>query len=123
MNLAKSLYNELFHFADRVESILESHNFDSDDIVYVKFFFKTFTPEQLMEHVVNKMLPWKKQIIEKDDNFFYKNKEIFGQLPSNKVNYFSDLWMSNHLDNDDREEIWEFFETFITYAEEFKKKK
>ena len=98
--LCKYLYDELFHFSDRLECILDSNNIDSSDIIYVKFFLKTFKEDELMNHVISKMLPWRDQIKNKNDNFFYKNKEIFGKLPENKVNYFSDLWKSNKLTNE-----------------------
>ena len=120
--LVNLLHEEMMHFIDRIEDILDSHNLDSDDIVYVKFIFKTMDSENLMEHVINKILPWKPQIDKRKDDFFYKNKEIFGKLPPEKVNYFSDLWMSQSLDIDDRQEIWDFFDMFVTCAEEYKKK-
>ncbi len=121
-HLDKLLHEEMLHFADRIEDILESHNLDSDDVVYVKFFLSTMTHEDAMRHTIAQILPWKSQIEKREDRFFYKNKEIFGKLPENKVNYFSDLWMDSHLSKDDREEIWDFFDSFVAYAEEYKKR-
>ena len=112
----------MLHFADRVEDILNDHHIDSDDIIYVKFFLNSTGQSSCIFHVINKILPWKQHISDRNDNFFYKNKEIFGKLPEQKVNYFSDLWMSGKLDEADKNEIWDFFDAFITYAEEYKKK-
>jgi len=36
---------------------------------------------------------------------------------------FSDIWKSESLTQEDRLEIWAFFENFVTYAFEYKKKK
>jgi hypothetical protein len=119
--LSTQLQEEIFHFIDRLECILDSNNIDSSDLTYVKIYLKTFKNNDLMNHVVKKMLPWKPQIEKRKDDFFYKNKEIFGKLPEDKVDYFSDLWKNDGLGEEDKDEIWDFFDAFIAFAEEYKK--
>lgn len=119
--LCFELHKELLHFTDRVENILDVHHLNSDDIIYIKFFLSNINANNVMQHVIKNILPWKKQIQERDDQFFYKNKEIFGKLPETKVNYFSDMWMSEKFEEDDKNEFWDFFDTFITFAEVYKK--
>lgn len=118
--LSKNLKSELANFANRIEDMLGSKNINVDDLVYVKFFLSNMSPRETMDHVIDKMLPWKTQILKKDDKFFYKNNEIFGKLPQSKVNFFSDRW-TDTFDAEDKQEIWDFLDTFIAFAEEYKK--
>lgn len=120
-NFEKVLFNEMLNFVDRIESILDDNEIDSSDVVYVRFFLNTLGEQKLMDHCIRKILPWKEHILSKNIDFFMNNKEIFGKLPENKVNYFSDLFKNNKLEQDDIEEIWDFFSVFITIIEEHKK--
>jgi len=47
-------------------------------MIYVKFYLETLTPEEIMDNTIERMLPWKNQIENKKDDFFYTNKKIFG---------------------------------------------
>lgn len=120
-NYPELLHTEMLNLIDAIEHILEDHNLDSDDIVFIRFFFEQMSSEKTMQHVISRVLPWSKQIKNRDDDFFYNNKHIFGDLPKEKVDYVSKLWKSDVLDNEDKDEIWQFFEVFVLYAEKFKK--
>jgi len=115
--MEKILFDEMANFIVRIESILDDNEIDNSDIIYVKFFLQTLGSKELMKHCVKKILPWKEKIVSRDINFFIDNKEIFGKLPENKVNYFSDLFKNNKLQKEDIDEIWEFFNVFITIIE------
>ena len=121
MDLLKSLKQELLLFIDSIEDICSEYNISTDEVIYVQVLFRAMSEEQIMYHITKRILPWKKQIVERNESFFYKNKKIFGELPEDKVNYFSDL-ITKTFSQDDKNEIWDFFDTFITFAEEYKKK-
>lgn len=116
------LKEEMLNFANRIDDMLESKSVGTSDLVYIKFFLMTLKEDQAMQHAIDKILPLKKEIEQRNEEFFHrKNNEIFGKLPKDKVNFFSIVWMQK-LDKDDKEEIWSFFDTFITFCEEYKKK-
>lgn len=115
------LHIEMKNLVDRIEDMLNDYNIDIEEFVFVKFFIMKMTPDLAMKHTIERILPWKPYIDSRDDNFFYKNKKIFGELPEKHVNYVSDLWMSKTLNHDDKDEIWDFFDTFVAFAEEYKK--
>ncbi len=115
--MERVLFDEMGNFIDRIESILDDNKIDSSDIIYVKVYFQTLGEKELMRHCIRKILPWKDQILSRNINFFADNKEIFGKLPANKVNYFSDLFKNNKLQQEDIDEIWDFFNVFITIME------
>ena len=121
IDFAKMLHDELNNFLDRIEDILNEHDIEVEEFIFIKFFITSMSDQQAMNHIIRRVLPWKEHIQGRRDSFFYKNKKIFGELPEDKVNYFSDLWMSKTLDKDDKKEIWEFFDVFIAFAEEYKK--
>lgn len=121
VKLIDSLHVEVMHFIDAIEHILEDHDIVDEDIVYVRTYFLIMPHQDLMNHVVDKILPWAKQIEKRNVGFFYDNKEIFGELPKDKVDFFSNLWKSGVLTKEDQKEIWDFFDSFVAHAESFKK--
>lgn len=119
--LAKAAKEELLYFVERLEEILQEYHIDTDDMIYITFYIQKMSPDEALDHVVHKILPWKQQIKDRNEDFFYKNKEIFGALPAEKVNYFSDL-IRGTFSKDDKDEVWTFFDAFIAFAEEAKKR-
>ena len=120
--LCKSLKDELLRFIDAIEAIFDDHDIPSSDIAYVRVFIMQLSPDASMMYVIDKILPYEDEIEKRDESFFYDNPEIFGKLPKSKVNYFSDLVQSGELTQDDKDEIWEFFSSFIAYGKEYDKK-
>ena len=47
--------------------------------------------------------------------------KIFGELPEEHINFFSDLWKSPNLDKDDKQMIWKYFDIFVACAQGHKK--
>lgn len=121
-NLCVLLHGQMKLFLDRIEDMLIDHGIELPEFIFIKVFINGLTPSASMKHIIDRVLPWKKYIVARNDNFFYKNKKIFGELPEKHVNYFSDLWVSKTLDEDDKNEIWDFFDAFIAFGEEYKKK-
>lgn len=119
--LESSLHSEVLHFIDAIEHILEDHDEDTNDLVLLRVYFMTMPPDTLMDHVIQHILPWTRQIADRNVDFFYKNKQIFGELPADKVDYFSNLWKKGILNDEDQTEIWDFFDIFVVHAESFKK--
>jgi hypothetical protein len=123
MSLIESYFQEQLNFINRIEDILNSHNINTDDIIYIKFYAMNSNKEESIKEASLRILPWKEFIRTRNEDFFYKNKKIFGELPEDKVNYFSDLWKKGVFDEEDKKEIWEFMDCFVAYAEQYKKNK
>lgn len=87
----------------------------------VENVFSMMPKENLMNHVVLNILPHKEQINSKNQDFFLNNKQLFGSLPENEVNYFGNLIVNGNLDDDEKDMIWEYFKVFIALAEVYKK--
>jgi len=76
--------------------------------------------EQLMHRFIQHVVPFKEQIESKDDEFFIKNAtDIFGLGSSSQFNHFKKIWKSSQLDNEDRDVIWMWFQTFIMLCDKY----
>ena len=75
----------------------------------------------VMGYFIMKILPLKAYVKRRDDRFFLQHNILFGKLDKNKVNHFKSLWTSSALDEDDREVIWRWFESFIMLCEKYQK--
>ena len=92
------------------------------DLVIVRIFMKDQVPIiDVLCHVIQEILPHHDKIKSKQDSFFLENKELFSQISSDSVIHFKRLWTSDALDNDDRDAIWEWFNSFCVLAKRYQK--
>lgn len=79
--------------------------------------------QRLAEHYVNHVLNWKQQIDERNDRFFLENDHIYPRAPKEDIEFFRNLWRPNstfHLSPDEKESVYEYFDTMIHYCAEWK---
>jgi hypothetical protein len=94
------------------------------DLVLVEFYFKNINPERVMTHLINKVLPYRKQIESRNVKFFLENESLFAGLPEDKIKYYSGIIASGKRIRDDyRITIWEYFDTLIAFADLYQKNK
>ena len=94
------------------------------DLLVVEFFFKRMHPERVMDHVVEHVLPHTEKIKQRNQNFFLENRGIFAGLPEDRISHYTDIIAnSDRLDKEDRQEIWEYFDTIVALAEYYRKRK
>ena len=92
------------------------------DLVVGRIFLKDQIPiEDVMNYFIISILPHKEQIQQRDDKFFLENNVLFEKFQKGKVNHFKTLWLSNRLDNDDKDVIWVWFDAFISLTERYQK--
>ena len=97
---------------------------EQGDLVLVEFFFQRMDHEKIMDHVVTHVLPFSTKIRKRDQTFFLNNKGIFAGLPENRIDHYSDVIVnSSRLSREDRDEIWEYFDTIVALAEKYRKQK
>ena len=85
----------------------------------VKQFFMELSDEDVMNHIIQNVLPYKAKIFKEDENFFISNEKIFGKLPRTEVDFFRKI--VKDLDNEDKEGLWNYFKVFVALAEGYKK--
>lgn len=92
------------------------------DLSMMKFFFDRMDADKLMKHVVKEVLPHADQIERRDENFFLGNKAIFAGLPADRVAEISASWMKGYIDKENKDIIWQYFDTIIALAQTWKKR-
>jgi hypothetical protein len=119
LNYLTLLKTNLVSFFDSLIELLPNEG----DFLIIRFFIKDKIPTiDIMNYVINKLLPLKSLIEAKNDAFFLNNNILFEQLDKNKVNYFKNIWQEKYLDDKDKDVIWSWFLTFVKIAELYKKK-
>ena len=97
---------------------------EQGDFMLVEFFFKRMHRESVMHHIINSVLPWKKKINKRDEEFFLKNVDLFKGLPEDRISHYGKvIAQGNRVSDDDRVTIWAYFDTMVAIAEGYKKNK
>lgn len=77
----------------------------------------------LIENFIQYILPYKKKISKRDETFFLTDESIISHITNfnykSKVNKLKILWQSKNLDDDDREQIWKWFDLFIIVSDKY----
>lgn len=94
------------------------------DFVIFRIFIKDQLPiGDIMNYIVESLCPYEKFVAERDGNLFLDKNVLFEKFDSkkmNKVNHFKNLWTSKEVDDKDRENIWRWFELFISLGKKYK---
>lgn len=118
IQLLKGLHTDLMKFLDYLIEAFPQEG----DLVIVRFALADQYPiTDVMDYIVNALLPLKEKVDNRDNNFFLENNILFEELDDNKVNHFKRIWKSNDLDEEDRESIWKWFDRFLLRAIRYKK--
>ncbi len=121
-----------------IKYLRENIFIDDEDIgnsYLVELLFENIDGRDLMNKVVTHLLPWKKQIEDREESFFHTNRlKLFVKLldgcPPDQLKYFEDqidhfskLLGSDKVTPEKKEVVFKFFTVYVVYAEEFKKVK
>lgn len=118
VKLLQTLHKDLVSFLD---SLIESFP-EEGDLVIARFAIKDQFPiKDIMKYIIDKLLPLKSNVDNRDNNFFLENNILFEQLEDNKVNHFKKIWMSGNLDDEDKDNIWKWFDRFLKIAQYYVK--
>jgi len=118
VKLLQTLHKDLVTFLD---SLIESFP-EEGDLVIARFAIKDQFPiKDIMEYIIQKLLPLKSNVDSRDNNFFLENNILFEQLEDNKVNHFKKIWISGNLDDEDKDNIWKWFDRFLRIAQYYVK--
>lgn len=113
------LKKQVLLMIDRTNLILNKKY--SNEISLVRSFFNNMPIDMMVKHIDDRVLPWKKFIVDKDINFFYKNHDIFRGLDDRDIDFFSEMATSDKVTQEDRDEIFEFFIVILELVEAIKK--
>lgn len=115
--IVAAFQQQLLNFVDDISTVLPGES----DLVAIHLFFNTAPPEDIINHFANHILPLRDRVDNRDDDFFLKEADIFGELEKHKVDHFKHLWSSPDLSAADRQIIWRYFDVFIKLAEGYRR--
>ena len=127
-NIPQDIRNTVLELiVDFKENIFTKPN-EKGDLMLVEFFFSKMNAETITDRIVKHVLPFSNEIADRKISFFLEKKnEIFGGLPKERVDYFSELIHKNERDggmsDENKDVVWAYFDTLVALAEEYKKKK
>lgn len=92
------------------------------DLIMLRVMFETQIPvETAMQIFSSRIMPYADMVRTKDERFFLEGTDLFDGLQREKVSYFKDLWLSDALSADDKEQLWKWFRLFLNLAEKYEK--
>jgi len=116
LQLLRGLHSDLLKFFD---SLIDAFP-DEGDLVIIRFALTDQFPiTDIMDYIINSLLPLKYKVDNRDNNFFLENNILFEELDNNRVNHFKVIWKSESLNDEDRESIWKWFDRFLLRAERY----
>lgn len=109
--------------ADIKDNILVGEE-EQSDLIEVEFFFNKLHPEMIAHYVNKKVVPHKKKIEDREEEFFVENKFIFSGLSEKKLSYYKTVMSDpNRLNKEDKHLMWQYLDALIILAEKIKKDK
>jgi len=95
------------------------------DLVVIRLFFSNQIPVQnvinIFNHKINTNDQELRKMVKERNECFFLEHNIFDNLGKEKVIHFKKLWRSETLDNEDKEVIWKWIDTFIYLGDKHSK--
>lgn len=120
----KLMYEFRTQLINLLDELIEQFPEESD-LVIIRIFLKDQIPVyDVLGRYIRDLLPLKEQIKNKDSDFFLNNCILYthGQIAENRVDHFKQLWLSDKLDDNDREIIWKWMSLLTRIADQYYQK-
>ena len=97
------------------------------DLVIVRIFLKDQIPIDEVINIFNNTInkdnhKFRKMIKDRNEIFFLESN-IFDSISKSKVVHFKKLWRSEQLDDDNKQIIWKWVDSFVYLADKYIKAK
>ena len=93
------------------------------DLVIIRIFLKDQIAIAKVINIFNNTInkdgqKFKKMIKDRNENFFLESN-IFDSISKTKIVHFKKLWRSNSLEDDDKQIIWKWIDSFVYLGEKY----
>lgn len=119
--LMQEFRSQLVSFLDELIEQFPSEG----DFVLIRIFIKDQLPiPDVLGRYIRDLLPFQNQVKERDESFFLNNQLLYtgGNMAQSRINHFKKLWVSEKLDDNDREIIWQWMDAFNNIANKYYEK-
>lgn len=115
--------NNLISFFDELIDLFPTE----PDLVIIRIFLKDQIPIEEVINIFNNTInmdnqKFKKMIKDRNELFFLESN-IFDSISKTKVVHFKKLWRSDQLDDDNKDVIWKWIDSFVYLGEKYIKVK
>lgn len=116
----KEFRNHLVQFLD--ELIEQFPN--EAEFVIMRIYIKDQIPvTDVIGRFIRDILPFREEVIKRDDQFFINHPFLYTSLKKSgneeKVDHFTRLWLSDALDENDRNIIWDWVDIFMEFGNKY----
>jgi hypothetical protein len=108
---------------DFLDELIEQFPLEGD-LVIIRIFIKDQLPmADVLGRFIRDLLPFADQVKNREDKFFIDNTLLYAgaSMAVNKINHFKNLWMSDQLDDVDREQVWKWMDLLNAIASQYLK--
>lgn len=114
----RALKETIYEFIDTLQESIFTTKTDTVVFTAVKLFFKAMPPSMVMKHYLTKVYIHRDKIEDRNDQFFKENMDIFMGIPKTHLKKYKTAW--EHIEPDNKDIIWEYFDTLNTIANLYK---
>ena len=127
-DLSQIIKQTVGEFIEDIRDNIFTTDKDQGELMMVAFFFDKMPATAVANHVIKMVLPYKKEIENREVSFFItKKSEIFKGLSPDRVDYFADLFQKSPrkggISTENKEVVWSYFDTLLDLGERYKKNK
>lgn len=94
------------------------------DFVLIRIFIRDQVPmADVLGRFIRDILPVQHQVKSRNERFFLDNTILYtgASVGAQKVNHFKQIWLSDQLDDNDREVVWKWMDLFNAIANKYEK--
>lgn len=99
-----------------LDELIESFPSEPDFVIFRIFVNDRIPIADIMKYITKNLCPLHDMVKTRDESFFLNHNVLFEKFSENendKVNHFKRMWTSKNLDDEDKEVIWRWFNSFI----------
>ena len=89
------------------------------DFVMIRVMLPQIPIEDIMKTFSSRITPYTSMIKAKDERFFLESTNLFEGIKSDRVNYFKKIWISGNLTDEDKEQLWRWFNLFSNLSNKY----
>lgn len=116
VEVLKEFKVNLVHFLDE---LIEQFPMEADLVLVRIFVNDQIETKTIMNTFIKDVLPFKQQVVDRNDHFFLSDKFQLLNGLGKKKNHLSNIWKSAHLDEEDRKIIWSWFDLFFRLVQQY----
>lgn len=120
---------EIVNFLEFVDQVMDENSslFEDShraDVALITELFSRIHPSLVMQEFIKHVMPFSKQIMDRNQEFFEKNVlKLFAALPQDRVYFVYKLVTEKQIPAEDIDAVWEFLNVFVALGEKAKKDK